>query len=164
MNLKLSIKKIFPEGAPARYNVAAWQKSDKDHVVLVGREIYEPGKDDVPDKGKLVLFEIDEENRIVHERILWDASQFGFYLEDPRALVHADGSITVGLTAVINTDAGYKPFPAVVKIQSGKAWTGELPPISIIHAFGQGKNLTPIRKNVFLFRPESPEYHHKRLF
>ena len=164
MDLKLEIKKIFPEGSPARYNVAAWQKADMDHVVLVGREVHEPGENEAPDIGKLVLFEIDEENRIIHERVLWESLYNNFFLEDPRALVNEDGSITIGLTAVLKADSGYKPYPAVVNIAKGSAWEGELPPVSLVHAYGSGKNLTPIKKNKFLFRPDSADYHHKLLF
>lgn len=164
MNLNLEIKKIFPETSTARYNVAAWQRVDRDNVVLVGREVYEAGNENLPDVGKLVLFEIDDEGRIIHERILWKPISNSFFLEDPRALVHKDRSITIGLTAVFKSDLGYSPFPAVVKIPSDDAWTGDLPPISIIHGHGAGKNLTPIKKNKFVFRPESDDYHHKLLY
>jgi hypothetical protein len=164
MDLKLNFKQIFPEGGPARYNVAAWQKADKDHVVLVGREVQEPGANETPDIGKLVLFEIDKQNRIIHERILWESLNHSFFLEDPRALVHSDGSITIALAMVLKTRDGYSSFPAVVKIDSVSTWSGELPPISLIHAYGSGKNLTPIKQNKFLFRPESEDYHHKLLF
>lgn len=163
MDLKLNIKKIFPEEGPARYNVAAWQKADRDHIVLVGREVHEPGQGGAPDIGKLVLFEIDDENRITQERMLWESLHSSFFLEDPRALVHTDGSITIGLTAVLYSEGGYIPFPAVVYIESGNAWEGELPPITLIHTYGAGKNLTPLTKNTFLFRPESDDYHHKLL-
>lgn len=161
--MDLQIKNIFPSEGPSRFNVAAWQKTNRDHVVLVGREVYEPGTTDMPDIGRLVLFEIDEENRIIHERVLWESLHNSLFLEDPRALVHSNSNITIGLTVLIRTDNGFLPYPCVVKVRSDSAWTGGLPPISIIHAFGPGKNLTPIRRNVFLFRPERLDYHHKLL-
>lgn len=164
MDLELRIKKIFPSDKPARYNVAAWEKADSDHIVLVGREVYEPGTQGKPDIGKLVLFEIDRKNTIIHERVIWESIGNSFFLEDPRALTNKDGSTTIGLTAVIRTDTGFSPYPAFVKIQSGATWEGVLPPISVIHAFGPGKNLTPVKKNKFLFRPEKEGYHHKLLF
>lgn len=165
MDFKLEIKKIFPEGSPARFNVAAWQKSDPKNIVLIGREVAEPVSETTPDLGRLVLFEIDEDNRIIHDRVLWESLFSSLYLEDPRALVHDDGKITIGLTALLRGDGRYYAFPALVRIQSGAAaWKGELPPICIIHAYGTGKNLTPVKENLFLFRPEKKEYHHKLLF
>lgn len=163
MHLKLDIKKIFPDTDKARFNVAAWQRADRDNVVLVGREVHEAGVDK-PDIGKLVLFEIDDEARIIHERVLWEPTLDSFYLEDPRALSHKDGSITIGLTAVLKSSTAYLPYPAVVKIDKADAWSGQLPPVMLIHAFGPGKNLTPIRKYKFLFRPENLDYHHKLIY
>jgi hypothetical protein len=163
MDLSLDIKKVFPSGGPARYNVAAWQKADQDTVVLVAREVAEPGEEQKPDVGKLVLFEIDEQNRITHERVIWEPLHSSFYLEDPRARVGDNGDITIGLTAVLRSDEGFQPFPAIVQIESGHTWDGELPPITLIHALGPGKNITPINRDTFLFRPEKADYHHKLL-
>lgn len=55
------------------------------------------------------------------------------------------------------------PFPAIVKIDSINSWRHELPPFLIIDTFGPGKNLTPIDKYTYLFRPESTDYYHKIL-
>ena len=38
-----------------------------------------------------------------------------------------------------------------------------MPPFLIIDSFGPGKNLTPISKHTYLFRPDAPEYFHKLL-
>lgn len=163
MQPKYSIKKIFPESATARYNVAAWQKADRDHIVLVGREVREPGAYDTPDLGNLVLFEIDDNDRITHERVLWKSLEDSLYLEDPRARVNDDGSISIGLTALLKSHKGYTAYPALVEIPPESKWSGDLPPICLIHAYGPGKNLTPLRKTIFLFRPESVDYHHRLL-
>lgn len=163
LDLSLEKRRIFPEEGPARFNVAAWQKSNTDNVVLVAREVSEPGQNMVPDIGKLVLFEIDENNKVVHERTIWKPVHGEFYLEDPRARVGEDGVITIGLTAVLRADSGFLPFPAVVTLPQNHTWDGQLPPITLIHSVGPGKNITPIRKDLFLFRPEAEEYHHKLL-
>ncbi len=164
MDLKLEINRVFPSDSPPRFNVAAWEKAERDHVILVGREVNEPGSPGLPDKGKLVLFEIDRKNRITHERVLWEPIGNNLYLEDPRALVNRNGSVTVGMTAVIKTEDGFSPYPAYVNIRSGSTWSGMLPPLCFIHAFGPGKNLTPVKKNKFLVRPEREDYNHRLLF
>jgi hypothetical protein len=157
------IKNVFPDRPVARYNVAAWQRSVNDNVVLIGREVEKPGEVGEPDIGSLVLSEIDSNGNVVHERTIWEPMYDSFYLEDPRALMVPDKNIIViGFTAVLRAKDGKPvPFPAVVKIDSSETWRDVLPPVTLIHSFGPGKNLTPIDNNGFLFRPDDIGYHHK---
>ncbi len=163
MKNNLIFRKVFPDSTHALYNVAAWQKSDHDNIVLVSRMVENPGNENTPDIGKLILFEIDQEGKIIHERLIWEPLHSSFYLEDPRALVLPNGNIVIGLTSVMRSEIGFEPFPAYTFIESDSAWAGKLPPITLIHTYGPGKNMTPVKKDTFMYRPESSDFHHRLL-
>lgn len=152
------IKNIFPGSHVARFNVAAWQEEEFKRTVLVGREVTERGQEGEPDIGKLVLFELDEQGEVVHERVIWEPLYESFYLEDPRAMVLADGRIVIGLTAVLRMKQGVEPFPAVVTV--GQRWRDLLSAVTVIFTFGPGKNLTPFSDGLFLFRPDHKDWYH----
>lgn len=157
------IRDIFPNINVARFNMAVWQKSGEDLLCLIGREVAAPGKIGEPDSGKLKLFELDENSEIIKEKIIWNPIE-GISLEDPRALELPDENLIIGLTAVLRDENGHNiPYPAIVKIESFNSWRDELPPFLIIDTFGPGKNLTPIEKDIYIFRPESSDYFHKLL-
>lgn len=158
------IKNIFPDTRVARYNLAAWQKSNSDSIYFIGREVTKAGRYGQPDTGVLKLFEMDEKGQIIQERLIWKPSYDGVNLEDPRALELNNENLIIGLTAVLRNKNGKPiPFPAIIKIDSHNSWDNELPPFLVINNFGSGKNLTPIDDHNFLFRPDSIEYHHKIL-
>ncbi len=158
------IQGLFPNTPIARYNLAAWQKSQGDSVYFIGREVARPGDYGEPDTGVLKLFELDHDGRIIQERVIWKPIYDGINLEDPRALELASENLVVGLTAVLRDKHGKPiPFPAIVKIDSHSTWDQELPPFLVVGTFGPGKNLTPIDSRTFLFRPDKPDYHHKIL-
>lgn len=163
MNFK-QIKDIFPNIGVARFNVAVWQKTGEDSLCFIGREVESPGKIGEPDTGILKLFEVNKQGDIIHEKVIWKPLYNGINLEDPRALELPNENLIIGLTAVLRDKKGHPiPFPALVKIDSFSSWKQELPPFLVIDTFGPGKNLTPIDKNTYLFRPESLEYFHKLL-
>lgn len=156
------IKNIFPDRPVAHYNVAAWQRSINDNVILIGRSVEKAAEVGQPDVGKLVLTEIDPEGKIIHERIIWEPNYDSLYLEDPRALLLDNDVMIIGLTAVLRAKNGDPvPFPAVVKIASWETWKDILPPVTLIQSFGPGKNLTPIDDGVYMFRPDEKSFHHK---
>lgn len=158
------IKHIFPNIAVARYNLAVWQKPNEESLSFIGREVISAGADGEPDTGLLKLFEVSREGLIIHEKIIWKPLYDGINLEDPRALELLNENLIIGLTAVLRDKKGLPvPFPAIVKIDSLSSWKQELPPFLIIDTFGPGKNLTPVDKNTYLFRPDSTEYYHKIL-
>ncbi len=158
------IKHIFPNIAVARYNLAVWQKPNEDSLSFIGREVTSAGADGEPDTGLLKLFEVSREGLVIHEKIIWKPLYDGINLEDPRALELLNENLIIGLTAVLRDKKGMPvPFPAIVKIDSLISWKQELPPFLIIDTFGPGKNLTPVDKNTYLFRPDSTEYYHKIL-
>ncbi|MBI5044791.1 MAG: hypothetical protein HZC02_02595 [Candidatus Levybacteria bacterium] len=158
------IKDIFPNITLARFNVAVWQKSGEDSLFFIGREVARPGKSGEPDTGILKLFEVAKNGEILHEKVIWKPLHEGINLEDPRALELPNENLIIGLTAVFRDKKGKPiPFPAIVKIDSHSSWKKELPPFLVVDSFGPGKNLTPIDKNTYLFRPESKEYYHKLL-
>lgn len=122
------------------------------------------GLDGEPDTGILKLFEVDAEGAVVNERLIWKPIYDGINLEDPRALELNNENLIIGLTAVLRDKKGLPlPFPAIIKIDSHSSWQQELPPFLVIGSFGPGKNLTPIDNTTYLFRPDTPEYHHKIL-
>lgn len=158
------IKDIFPGIEVARFNVAVWQKSGEDSLHFIGREVTAPGKTGEPDTGILKLFEVNTNGAVIHEKVIWKPIYEGINLEDPRALELPNENLIIGLTAVFRDKKGKSiPFPAIVKINSLSTWKLELPPFLIIDTFGPGKNLTPISKHTYLFRPDSKEYFHKLL-
>ena len=160
----LRIKNIFPNTDIARFNLAVWQKSNDDSICFIGREVIKAGEIGEPDTGILKLFEVNKDGKIIHDRILWRPLYDGINLEDPRALKLPNENLIIGLTAVLRDKNGRPvPFPAIVKINSLDSWKQELPPFLVIDTFGAGKNVTPIDTTTYLFRPDSPEYHHKIL-
>jgi predicted GH43/DUF377 family glycosyl hydrolase len=158
------IKHIFPGIQVARYNMAVWQKSGQDSLSFIGREVEIAGGVGEPDTGILKLFEVSADGKIIHEKVIWRPIYEGINLEDPRVLQLPGENLNIGLTAVLRDKMGRPiPFPAIVKIDSFSSWKKELPPFLIIDSFGPGKNLTPISKHNYLFRPEDTEYFHKLL-
>jgi len=158
------LRNIFPDLAFARYNLAAWQKSDSNSICFIGREVTEAGVEGEPDTGTLKLFEVNSDGDVVYERLIWEPIYDGINLEDPRALELMDGNLIIGLTAVLrNKRGGPVAFPAIIKIDSPGSWQQELPPFLFIGSFGPGKNLTPIDNTTYLFRPDAAEYRHKIL-
>lgn len=158
------IRKIFPDHRVARYNLAAWQKSQSDSIYFIGREVKKAGVQGEPDTGVLKLFEINNDGSIAHERVIWEPMYDGINLEDPRALELPNETLLIGLTAVLRDKKGRPiPFPAIIKINSHSSWNQELPPFLLISTFGSGKNLTPIDGVTYLFRPDDRSYNHKIL-
>ena len=156
------IKNIFPDIQVARFNLAVWQKSGGDSLCFIGREVTTPGANGEPDTGILKLFEVSRDGSLLQEKVIWKPIYDGINLEDPRALELPDENLIIGLTAVLRNKDGHPiPFPAIVKIDSFSSWKEDLPPFLVIDTFGPGKNLTPIDKNTFLFRPDSKDYYHK---
>ncbi len=157
-------RNIFPNQQISRYNLAAWQTQSSDSVFFIGREVNQPGSVGEPDTGILKLFELNTNNVIINERIIWKPRYDGINLEDPRALQLENDKLIIGVTAVLRDKKGVPvPFPAIIKIDSNNTWQNELPPFLIIETFGPGKNLTPINNTTYLFRPDDPEYNHKIL-
>lgn len=158
------IKNIFPDIQLARFNLGVWQNSKTNSLFLIGREVAKAGKTGEPDTGVLKLFEINNDGQIIHERVIWEPEYDGINLEDPRALQLPNETVIIGLTCVLRDKKGKPvPFPAIVKIDALNSWNQNLPPFLVIDTFGSGKNITPIDKNTYLFRPNAPDYHHKIL-
>lgn len=144
--------------------MAVWQNNTTESLFFIGREVASPGATGEPDNGILKLFEVDTTGKTVQEKVIWKPIYNGLNLEDPRVLVLPSDNIMIGMTAVLRDNTGRPvPFPALVKIDSVKSWQQDLPPFLVIETFGPGKNLTPVDKFSFLFRPESQEYNHKLL-
>ncbi len=156
------IKNIFPGSNVARYNLAVWKQSNNESLCFIGREVAKAGEIGQPDNGILKLFEVSKGGKVLQEKVIWKPLYDGINLEDPRALQLQNGSLIIGLTAVLRNKLGEPiPFPAIVKIETLKSWKYQLPPFLVIDSFGPGKNLTPVDNITYLFRPESTEYFHK---
>lgn len=160
MNI-VSLKPVLGDKDASFFNVAAWPKEGTKNIILVGRELAKRGSFGEPDIGRIVLYEINERDEITHKRIIWEPVYESLYLEDPRALVYKNGSVVIGLTAVLRMRKGIQTFPAIVFVDN--RWASSLPPITLIQTFGSGKNTTPLLENYFLFRPDQEEFSHKFL-
>lgn len=158
------IKNIFPDIELARYNLGVWQNSKENSLCFIGREVAKAGDIGEPDNGILKLFEINNDGKIIHERVIWKPLYDGINLEDPRALQLPNENLIIGLTCVLRDKRGQPVvFPAIVKIDYLNSWKQNLPPFLVIDTFGPGKNITPIDNITYLFRPDSADYHHKIL-
>ena len=155
----IKIKPVFAGSPFSRFNVAAWPNKANNNIILVGRQIESAARSGQPDKGKLFLVEIDQDNQIVHERIIWEPRFESLTLEDPRAMIIEGDQVVIGLTAVLRKRRGYEPFPALAKLNT-QSWKDELPPITLIQTFGPGKNITPLKNDLYLFRPEDHRHNH----
>lgn len=159
----LSINNLFPGIATARYNIAAWQGANG-ALVTLGREVEKIARGSgQPDFGRLVLVEFDASGVMTREQIVWEPVGDSLWLEDPRALPLPDGSVLIGLTAVMRVRRGYHPYPALTRLSRAMWYEKTLPAITIVERFGAGKNITPIDDHTFLCRPERNEYSHRLL-
>lgn len=140
-----------------RYNAAAWTLEENGNTILLLREVLKAAKRNQPDKGNLVLLELNHQGGIVEERTVWRPQGANHLLEDPRALIRSDGSVMLGLTAVENNST---PFPAVTLLDS-PSWRGDLNQIEVIKDFGPGKNTTPIDHETFFMRCNGLKNHHR---
>ncbi len=141
-----------------RYNAAAWI-AESGHTVLIVREVTIAGGKGEPDKGSMILIEIDPQGNIVHESVIWKPQGDDQLLEDPRALVLSQGKVLMGLTAVLKGNK-YYPYPAITTLEN-TSYKGYLPQVNIIKDFGPGKNTTPVDDKTFFFRQDGPENNHK---
>src|SRR5205814_488688 len=116
-----------------------------------------------PDFGRLVLVEFDGNGEIARDQVVWEPQTQSLWLEDPRALPLEDGSVLIGLTAVLRRERGYQPFPALTRLSTGVWREDVLPAVTIIERFGPGKNTTPIDAHTFFCRPEQKGYSHRLL-
>lgn len=158
----MKFRNLFPEFPTARYNVAAWQDTDPTHTLLIARDVSPGGDINRPDFGRLVMMELDQTGNILHERVVWEPRSHSFTLEDPRALALSDGTVIVGLTAVLRDENGFLPFPALTRLNA-RSWKEVLPPVTLIETFGAGKNITPVSEDTFFFRPEEENFFHRLL-
>lgn len=143
-----------------RFNVAAWINPYNKHTILIGRQLDYKGSAGEPDFSRLVLTEMDENNNIVFEKLIWENLVNHVLFEDPRAMIIDNNHIVIGFTALLRSKTSFDPYPAILKIDLDE-WNHDLPPPVIILNFGPGKNLTPIDGNHFLFRPEGESYSHR---
>lgn len=157
MNI-VSLKPVSADTNISLFNVAAWVKKNREGIILLGRELTKKGGYGEPDIGKILLYELNGEDKVVHKRVIWEPNYESFYLEDPRAYVRRDGIISLVLTAVLRAKKGIETFPATVSLDEN--WKSTLPPVTLIQTFGPGKNTTPLFENYFLFRPDRPDYSH----
>jgi predicted GH43/DUF377 family glycosyl hydrolase len=143
-----------------RFNAAVWRESETGHIFLMPREVKTAGGKGEPDKGKLILLELDQQGNLLHEIEVWRPDSEDMHLEDPRALVLNDHNVMLGLTAVVKEGPKYVPYPAIINLDSQK-WKQTLPKPIIFKQFGHGKNLTPIDANTFFFRKDGDDNSHK---
>lgn len=141
-----------------RYNAAAWKTSINGNTILILREVKVAGGKGQPDKGDMILVELDANGHLVQEFVIWTPNEKEYLLEDPRALVLNNDQVLIGLTAVDQTVM--KPYPAITVLKS-TAWQERLPEVKVIKEFGYGKNVTPINSSTFLFRGEGAENNHR---
>ncbi len=142
--------------------MAVWQKEERNSLCFIGREVQHAGAIGEPDTGILKFYEVGNDGALLQEKVIWKPIYDGINLEDPRVLELPDENLIVGLTAVLRDKNGRPiPFPAIVKIDSASSWKDELPPFLVIDTFGPGKNLTPIDKTTYLFRPDDKSHNHK---
>ncbi len=157
-------KNLFSGIKTARYNVAAWQDASSGGLFMLMREVEQAARNiKTPDFGRLVLSEFDEAGKVVREHVVWEPAGDSLWLEDPRALALDDGSVIIGLTALLRDKRGYQPYPALTRLSS-RAWREDvLPAITVVERFGPGKNITPIDSHTFFCRPEQKGYSHTLL-
>lgn len=151
---------LFSKKLIDRFNAAAWRDQETGHIFLMPREVKRAGNEGEPDKGRLVLLEIDQAGTLINEIEVWKPEDDELHLEDPRALVLDNGQVLVGLTAVLKEEGIYVPYPAVMSLDT-TSWKKSLPKPIIFKDIGQGKNLTPISHDTFFFRKEGEGNSHK---
>lgn len=133
-----------------RFNGGAWQ-TEKGNLKLLLRHVEKSGENGEPDRGDLVLVELND-HRNIKERVVW-SSQPNLNLEDPRVIRRKTGGLLIGLTAVVTENKKHIPYPAFIEIDD-QDWEDLLPPVYIAKSLGPGKNTTPIGDQTYLFRPE----------
>ncbi len=153
------------DGPPGFYNAAAWKW--KDVTYLLGRQVEKAGGEGEPDAGLLVLLTLNSDGSVASTREVWRPQENQPLLEDSRALVLPDGSLSVGLTYVVHEGDRVIPHPAILVIRPEDDVAESLcKPIEITHIriegesleeagkVPEGKNVTPLGENMYAFRPE----------
>ncbi len=147
-----------------RFNAAAWSPSENANTFLMAREVHIAGGQGEPDKGDMVLLEVDAQGKVIQEKVIWKLEGASQLLEDARAFVCKDGKVLLGLTAVTEENGKATPYPAVVTLDNAHKPNDQLPQVQVLKQFGPGKNMTPLDDHgTFLFRQDSPEHHHHLL-
>lgn len=156
--IPLSIQQVFPTSSLPRFNFGVW-KPDLSETCLLGRQLQSKGKTYYDPEVSSLLFVKFKKSKIIQEKVIWKP-EGGELLEDPRALVLGKNKVLLGLTAVLKVKGKWVPYPAVSYFNDS---TLELGQVSVIKNFGSGKNTTPLKGNLFLFRPGRREFYHKFL-
>jgi hypothetical protein len=153
---------------------------DVKQILLLGRlppEAGEPGKGD---PGPIVLC-VMEDGAVISTTELWRPeadNEKGDQLEDARIVQTEDGTVIIGFTRLVYSEADQKhhPFPAIAFTNSEDLLAGNFPDTYLIDSFGEGdettpledlpaklrslsgKNVTPLKDREFMFRQEDDNH------
>ncbi len=147
-----------------RFNAAAWTPQNNGNTFLVAREVKIAGGQGEPDKGDMVLLELDHQGNVLQEKVVWKLEGASQLLEDARAFVCKNGQVLLGLTAVVEEGEKAIPYPGVAILDNADQSVDALPEVKVLRQFGPGKNMTPLNDTgTFLFRQDGPEHNHDLL-
>lgn len=154
----VDIKPLFPHSKRPRINFGVWQPSSNE-ICILGREVFKKGPTYYdPDIGKLLFARFKNSEKVQEEIVLKSGKQE--LLEDPRAWPLKSHKVLLGLTAVLRIKSHWIAYPAITTFDDLKLKFGD---IKVLQTFGPGKNTTPLKENIFLFRPARREFYHKFL-
>lgn len=151
------IKQLFPTSDPPRFNFGAW--SDNSITYLLGRQLNSKSSSYFHPDVSSLLFAKLKNHKIIQKQIVWEPAGEEL-LEDPRALIKGKAKVLLGLTAVLKENHKWVTYPAVTTFNYKALKFGD---VDVVQNFGHGKNTTPIKKNVFLFRPANIKFFYKFL-
>lgn len=151
---------LFSHKLIDRFNAAVWREPQSGHIFVMPREVKNAGGKGEPDKGRLILLELDKQGDLINEIEVWRPDSDDLHLEDPRALVLDNHKVIIGLTAVVKENGKYLPYPAIINLDTS-LWKKSLPKPIIIKNLGHGKNMTPVDAETFFFRKDGEGNSHK---
>lgn len=172
----------IPGMPPGLFNAGVWEHTTEHNgeevkqVLLLGRLPQEAGAPGEGDPGPIVLC-VMQDGAVVSTQELWRPeadNKKGDQLEDARVVTMDDGTVFIGFTRLVYSEADHRhhPFPAIAFTASEDLLAGNFPDTYLIDSFGEGedttpleepptknsgiygKNATPLKDREFLFRQE----------
>ena len=140
-----------------RINVAAWIDDVSCTTQFLVRHMNGKGGKHTPDWGRLELLSLDTLGHYVEGHVVWEGDGSALNLEDPRARISTDGRVLLGLTAVVQKETEFIPYPAICMLPSVH-WQGKLENLKVATYLDPGKNMTPLTDTAWVYRKETDNF------
>lgn len=153
----LEVKNPLPRPSSVGWiNPGVWQDLNQGFIYLLFREVaLENVQEDKPDIGDLVCLKLDNGYQIQEKKIVWSFEDKDYSLEDIRILPSQNTHLLAGMTVLKHQQETYIPYPGYFILPTPNYFFEPnmvFPKIEVFQNKGPGKNMCPIKENLFVFR------------